>query len=89
LGNQVVLKLLNAGDAKQRKRRGTGTSIPLKKTVNLFDITMNGKKDKRKIKGPINVETKMNMKKSLKANTTPNMKMNMKQKVNAMLQMER
>jgi hypothetical protein len=74
LGNHVVLKLLNAGGgAKEHKRRGSRTSISLKKTVNLLDIKMNAKKDKRKMKGSINVETKINMKK----------------KVNTMLQVER
>jgi hypothetical protein len=79
---------LNAsGDTEERKRRGSRTSILLKKTVNLLDIKMNGKKDKRKMKGPINVETKINMKESMKANIKLNM--NIKKKVNTMLQMER
>jgi hypothetical protein len=50
---------------------------------------MNGKKDKRKMKGPVNIETKMNMKKSMNANTKLNIYMNMKKKVNTMPQMER
>jgi hypothetical protein len=88
LGNQVVLKLLNAsGDAEKRKRRGSRTSISLKMSVNLLGIKMNGKKDKRKMKGPINIETKINVKESIQANTKLNM--TMKKKVNAMLQMER
>jgi hypothetical protein len=90
LGDQVVLKLLNAGaDTEERKRRGSRTSMSLKKTANLLDIKMNGKKDQRKMRGTINVESKINMKKSMKANTKLNMNMNMKKKVNTMLQMER
>jgi hypothetical protein len=82
--------LSNAGgDAEERKRRGSRTSISLKKTVNLLDLTMNGKKDKRNMKGPISVETKINMKKSMKANTKLNVNTNMKKKVNTMLQVER
>jgi hypothetical protein len=38
-------------------------SISLKKTVNVLGIKLNAKKDKRKMKGPINVETQMDMKK--------------------------
>jgi hypothetical protein len=90
LSDQVALKLLNTGgDSEERKGRGSRTSISLKKTVNLFDIKINGKKDKRKMKRPISVEIKINMKKSMKANTKSNMNMNMKTKVNMMLQMER
>jgi hypothetical protein len=82
--------LLNAGgDAEERKRRGGSLSISLKKTVNLFGIKRNGKKDKKKMKGPINVETKMNMKESMKTNTKLNVNMNMKKKLNTMLQVER
>jgi hypothetical protein len=56
LGDQVAFKLLDAGgDAEERKRRGGRTAISLKKTVNLREIEMNGKKDKRKMKGPMNV----------------------------------
>jgi hypothetical protein len=90
LGNQAVLKLLNAGeDAEKGKRRGGRTSISPKKTVNLLEIKMNGKKEQRKMKGPINVETKINMKKSMKANTKLNMNINMKKTLNTMLQVER
>jgi hypothetical protein len=83
---------LNAGgEAEGRKRRGSGTLISLNKTVNLIDIKMNWKKHKKMTKGPINVETKVNMKKSMKANTELNMSMNMdmKKKVNSMLPAER
>jgi hypothetical protein len=44
---------------------------------------MNGKKDKRKMKEPINVATRINMKKTTKLN------MNMMKKVNTMLQVDR
>jgi hypothetical protein len=44
---------LNAGgDAKERKRKGSRMSISPKKTVNLLDMKMNGKKDKKKVKRP-------------------------------------
>jgi hypothetical protein len=81
---------LNAGgDAEERNGRGSRTSMSVMKTVNLLDIRMKEKSDKKKMKGPINVETKINMKKSMKASTKSNMNMNMKKKVNTMLQMER
>jgi hypothetical protein len=90
LDNQVVLKRLNAGgDAEERKRKGSRTSMSLKKTGNLLDIKVNGKKDQRKMRGTINAESKINMKKSMKDNTKLNMNMNMKKKVNTMPQMER
>jgi hypothetical protein len=65
--------------------------MSLKETASLLDIKMNGKKDKRKMNGLINVETIINMKKSIEANTKSNMntQMNMKMRVNTMLQMKR
>jgi hypothetical protein len=50
-------------------------------------MRMNGKKEATKSQGPINVETTIDMKKSIEANTKLNFKMNMK--VNPMLYMER
>jgi hypothetical protein len=79
-GNEAVPDFLNArGDVEETKRRRSKVMMlpNMKKTMK-----MNGKKKKMMMKVLVNVQTKMNMKKSIEANIMMSMNMKMKMSMN-------